>query len=184
MSKLKFKNVVRIHGTDLLGKVREQNIVNTNTYAYADVLIAALLQSGPSRVTHLYAQYGPSGTPPSLPSDLRLADRDSFVTTGTDSGGIWVPILAAPSVDASDATLYNGNQATFYFRVPGTLQASQVTGTFQPGSSYIYALGLAVATNANDRNGDIIVSILNTFTPFVIPANGQEAVDYPLQITL
>jgi hypothetical protein len=182
MKPIKFNNVVRIKGTGSNGQPREQVVKNSMTYAAADALISAIVQSGSARPTQLYAQYAPSGVTPALPSDVRMTTRDNFVQTGTNSGGLWVPLLAAPAVSATDATLYDGNQATFYFRIPGTPQSTQYTGNFQPGISYIYALGLAVATSANDRTGDIIISVLNSFTPFVIPSNGQESVDYPLQI--
>lgn len=180
----KFKNQVRIHGIDQDGKPRIQIALNTLTYAAADTLINALLSSGPARVTHLYAQYGPNGTPPPLPSDLRTTERSDLVATGSGYGGIWIPILAAPTVSSTDTSSYQGNVSTFFFRIPGSPQSTQLTGIFTPGTSMIYALALAVATNANDRNGDLIISILNSFTPFTIATNGQEAVDYPFQITI
>ena len=184
---MKFTNRVRIYGVDEHGNAREQIGFNTLTYAAADVLIRAMLQSGPARVTHLYAQHGGSTNtaPITLPGDPS-ATRNNFVATANtyDNGGLWVPLLAAPAVSASDPTTYAGNLCTFYFRIPGNVPSTQYTGNYVAGTSKIYGIGLAVAVNANDRTQDQIISAYNSFTPFPIASNAQESVDYPFQITI
>jgi len=187
-NRFEFHNEVHIRGFDLAGQPREQRVVNSLTYAAADIMIAAMLQSGPSKVTYLYAQHGGSSNtaPVALPADRRTATRDTFVQTigGYDNGGLWIPILAAPAVSSTDVTIYEGNQATYFFRIPGTLPSTQFTGNFVPGTSLIYSLGLAVSQNLNNRTTDTIISVLGSFTPFPISINGQEAVDYPLQVSI
>jgi hypothetical protein len=186
----KFWNEVRIRGHNRDGTPREQIVHNTLTYAAADIMIAALLRSGPSQVSYLYAQHGGSTNtaPITLPNPMQTATITSFTRTigGYDNGGLWIPILAAPAVDTTDALLYAGNLATYFFRIPGTLASNQFTGNFVAGTSLIYSLGLAVAKNANDRSTDVVISALGNgaFTPFVISPTGQEAIDYPLQITI
>jgi len=185
-----FENAVRIKGTKPDGSTRNILAHNTLTYAAADVMIAAMLQSGPSKVTYLYAQHGGSTNtaPITLPSNLSTTTQSNFTSTipGYDNGGLWVPLLTAPAVDSSDLTAYLGNLVTYFFRIPGTLPTSQFTGHFTPGVSQIYTLGLGVTVNTNDRTQDKIISVLASApgTPFVIAANGQEAVDYPMQITI
>lgn len=185
---LKVKNPIRLRILDAAGVVVSENIIfNTLTYAAADIMIAALLRSGPAQVTHLYAQHGgqnADGTPSPLPDDLREVTRGDLVDSNGDRGGLWIPILAAPAVSSSDTQLYNGNQGTFYFRIPGTVPAAQVIGNFVAGTSKITALALAVAVNINDRSQDIIISVTNNFTPFQIVPNGQLAVDYPFLVTI
>ena len=189
---MKITNLVRIKGIGPQGEPRELVKHNALTYAAADVMIAALIQSRPARVTHLYALYGNvygtngSGLP-ALPGDLRTATRDSFVTAddGGTYGGLWVPLVAAPSVSATDASLYSGNACTYFFRIPGALPANQFTGNYSPGYSYICAIGLACAQNANDRTQDQIMSAMTVYgtSAFTIASNAQETVEYPFQIT-
>ena len=185
---IKFTNAVRMVGTNPDGSRRDRVHHNTLTFAAADVMIAAMLQSGPSKVTWLYAQHGGSSNtaPVTLPADLRTAQQSDFVKTinGYDNGGLWVPLMAAPAVDATDAAIYEGNLATYYFRIPGTLPTSQYTGNFTPGTSLIYSVGLGVTVNTSDRSQDRIISVLTGFTPYSIAANGQESADYPLLITI
>jgi hypothetical protein len=186
----KFTNAVRIHGKHPDGRAREVVAHNTLTYAAADVMVAALLQSGPSKVTYLYAQHGGSTNtaPVVLPTDMRATTQSNFTSTivGYDNGGLWIPLMTAPAVDSTDVSSYRGNLATYYFRIPGTLPIAQFTGNFVPGTSLIYGLGLAVTVNTSDRSQDLIISALGNgaFTPFVVASNGQEAIDYPLQITI
>lgn len=189
----KFTNAVRLVGIAADGSRRIRVGFNTLTFAAADVMIAALLQSGPSKVTYLYAQHGGSSTDPDfppvvLPSDLRETTQADLTATEStyNSGGLWIPLLAAPAADTTDTTSYTGNVATYYFRIPGTPAAGSYTGVFVPGTSRIYSLGLGVTVNTNDRSQDKIISVLagDSFTPFIIAANGQEAVDYPMQITI
>jgi hypothetical protein len=109
---------------------------------------------------------------------------------------MWVPVLSAPAQDTSDGTRYNGNQATFFFRIPYNISTSQISpsGNFNVDTSYIYALGLAVAFNTGDRTQDKIFSAmqaygydpdntnLGNFTAFQIPPGGQTAIDYTVPI--
>lgn len=187
---MQFTNRVVITGVDADGKPRQQIKFNTLTHAASDLMIAALIQSHPARVTHLYARYGNTyGTNgsrlPTLPSDLTTTTRASFMATdGSTNGGLWVPLVAAPSVSASDPTLYAGNVCTYFFRIPGTLPAAQYTGPYTPGTSYICGIGLACAQNLNDRTQDQVISALTYYglNSFTIGANAQESVQYPLQI--
>ena len=173
-----------------------QVCTNSLTYAAMDVLMNALLRSGPSQVTHLYARFGDSGAnpgylaPPS--SDIRQTSRQTFLQS-SDSvrGGLWVPVLSAPIQDTSDPSHYTGNRATFFFRIPANIDADQVSpaGNFVPATSWIYAMGLAVAYNTSDRQQDKIISVmqaygydtdpsLGQFTKFQVPSGGQTAIDY------
>lgn len=163
------------------------------THAWSTVAINALLRSGSSQIGWLYARFGDSGANPAYlspaanPSDLGTTVASDFLHAAPGDnvrGGLWVPILAAPSQSSSNPNLYTGNQATFSFRIPGNIPAAQISpaANFNPATSYIYALGLAVPVVAGDRTQDIIVALQQNFTIFQVPANGQEAVDYPLQI--
>ena len=186
-NRFKFKNEVRISGM-WAGKPRVQIGCNTLTFAAADFLIQSVLGSGTSRVAWLYLQHGGSANTAGqiLPSDLRTTQRSNFVATASshDNGGLWVPLLAAPSITSTAPGTYQGNAADYFFRVPGSPQATQYTGNFVPGTSLIYSMGLAVSPNLNDRTQDQIISVYSTFTPFLIASGGQEAVDYPLQVTI
>ena len=177
-------------------EVGRQVATNSLTYAAMDVLMNALLRSGPSQVTHLYARFGDSGanpgylSPPS--SDIRSTTRQTFIQS-SDSvrGGLWVPVLSAPIQDTSDAAKYIGNRATFFFRIPANIPSDQVSPStnFVPATSWIYALGLAVAYNTSDRQFDKVISVmqaygydsdptLGNFSKFQVPSGGQTAIDY------
>ena len=182
---------VRIRLLDARGRcVRQILTKNSLTYAASDVLMTALLRSGPSQITHLYARFGTSGTPGNLiPSDLRTVVRGDFIapTTG-DNGGLWVPVLSAPAQDSSNSLLYSANQATMFFRIPYNLDVSQISpaGNFNASTSKFYALGLAVAKSSTDRTQDVIISALQdpgSFTNFPIPTSGQMAIDYVMNFT-
>jgi hypothetical protein len=88
-------------------------------------------------------------------------------------------------------------KATFYFRIPYNISNDQVDpDNFDVTTSYIYALGLAVARNSADRSQDIIISLLQAygwnsgdlaqgyFTKFKVAAGGQTAVDYVVELVL
>lgn len=171
---------------------------NDLTNAAPGILMTALLRSGPSSVTHLYCRYGgafesgdegyltPSG------NDIKKTVRNDFVKAvdgSTTQGGLWVPLLAVPVQVTSDTTKYSNNQATFLFRIPFDPTSEQQAGaTFNPATSYISALGLAVAPNyENDRTQDLMFTALQfetfaTHEPFLVPAGGQTAVDYTVQL--
>lgn len=158
------------------------------TYASAGIFVNALLRSGPAQVTHLYARFGDSGANPGtlIPSDLRKVVRGDFISSSDGiRGGLWVPLLSSPQQDTSDISLYAGNVASFFFRIPYNIDVSQVSpsNNFNVATSYIYALGLAVAQSSGDRSQDVIVSVLQNFTPFQVPSGGQEEINYPLTIT-
>lgn len=187
-------------------EVSRQTAKNTVTYGAADIYANALLKSGPSQVTHLYARFGGQSAnqgwlvPPN--NDIWAVTRDSFTSVGlgdTVRGGLWVPILAAPAQNSTDLSKYQGNQATFYFRIPyniNTVTQTSPVGNFKANGdandSYIYALGLAVARSSTDRTQDVIISVLQAFgydseaptvgdfSAFSIVAGGQQAIDYPL----
>lgn len=191
------KPVITIRQLDAGGKeVSRQVVTNSLTYAALDVFMNALLRSGPSQVTHLYARFGDGGANPGYlappGNDIRATSRQTFIQS-TDSvrGGLWVPVLSAPIQDTTDPARYVGNRATFFFRIPANIPADQVSPSpnFNPATSYIYALGLAVAYNTSDRQFDKIISVmqaygynvnptLGNFTKFLVPAGGQTAIDY------
>jgi hypothetical protein len=174
------------------------------TFAAGNVFMNALLRSGPSQVTHLYARFGDSGANPGFLSppdnDLRNCTRTTFIETDpgdTVRGGLWVPVLSAPAQSSTDSEIYTGNQATFFFRIPFNLPTSQQSpSNFDVATSYIYALGLAVATNPSDRSQDVIMAVMQatgfdpddllvgSFTPFQIPPSGQESIDFSLPFTV
>jgi hypothetical protein len=105
---------------------------------------------------------------------------------------MWVPILTAPVQMSTDASLFAGNSATYYFRVPYNIASTQVvpSGNFNVSTSYVYAMGLAVAYNTLDRNFDKVASVmqakgydidlplLGEFDKFQIASGGQTAIDY------
>lgn len=187
-----FHNRVTIRSMDGRGRiVAEQIAKNTHTYAMADVIINALLRSGPSVVTHLYCRFGDSG---SNPGNLNPEGGELINTTRADfvassdgiRGGLWVPALTSAIQESTDSVLYAGNQATYLFRIPYNIPANQVSpaDNFMAGDSYIYAMGLGVAVAGGDRTQDLIVTVLNSFTPFPVTPGGQVGIDYPLTMEL
>jgi len=186
-------NRVELRGLDEAGRERLQIAFNSLTYAACDNMAAALTQSGPARITHLYGHHGGTWNPSSIAiplppnTDPRLTTRSDFMNSSTsqNDGGFWIPLAAAPAITSSGAN-FQGNLLTYYFQIPGTIPGGQYTGTFTPGTSKIYSLGLAVAHNTLDRTQDVIVSVLGngTFTPFIIGSGGQESVNYPYQFTV
>jgi hypothetical protein len=177
-----------LRALDAAGRLQwQQTATNTATYAFADMLMTAWLRSGPSSVTYLYARFGDSGANPGVLAptgqDLRNTTRTNFVAAPGDSlvlGGLWVPLLAAPSQASSDLDHYAANSTTFYFRIPASLSTAQIdpAANFDVATSYIYALGLAISPNTSDRSQDVIVTATEDFDPFLIPTGGQMAVDY------
>jgi len=186
-------NVVRFTIYDRDGNVQETfSAKNTLTYAAGGVLINALLRSGPSQVSWLYARYGNNtGSPASgalvLPTGgIKAVTRTQFIqASSSDQGGLWVPVLGAPSISTSNSALYSGNAATYSFRIPANIVNSQTSpyGSFDSSSAYIMAAGLGVAANLTDRTQDIIIGVLNNITPRQVPSGGQLGVDYTFQIT-
>lgn len=182
-----------IRELDAAGKELTLQIThNSLTNGAMGIFLTSLLRSGPSLITHLYARFGDSGANPGTlnppNSDLKQTTRSTFVTIAdgdTVRGALWVPLLATPIQESSDPSLYNGNKATYSFRIPYNISASQIspTSNFNVATSYIYALGLAVALSSTDRTQDLIMSVTQDFTPFQIPPGGQRAVDYPLVLT-
>lgn len=196
------KPVITIRQLDADGReISRQTGKNKMTYAAADILVNALLSSGPFRVTHLYARFGDETDNPGhlVPpdDDVRAATRDTFVSVNEGDlirGGLWVPIQAAPIRDITNANLYSGNAATFFFRIPYNINTSQISPSpnFNLSTSYIYAMGLAVAYSASDRSQDRIISTMQAigfdelspeegdFGKFQLPTSGQSAIDYTL----
>ncbi len=201
---------ILIRSLDRNGReVSRQVATNSLTYAAGDMFINAFLKSGPSQVTHLYARFGDSGANPGYLNpplgDLKATTRSTFLDATdieTIRGGLWVPVLSAPSQQTTDVTKYAGNQATFFFRIPYNIDPSQVqpdnfVADGSPAQSYIYALGLAVAVNVSNRNQDVIITALQAvgwdlghplvgdFTKFPVPSGGQMAIDYtvPFEVT-
>ena len=191
------KPVVTIRQLDASGKeISRQVVTNSLTYAAMDVLTNAWLRSAPAQVTHLYARFGDSGANPGYlaapGADIRATTRNTFITSSDGvRGGLWVPVLSAPVQDSTDPARYVGNRATFFFRIPANIASDQVSpeGNFVPATSWVYALGLAVAFNTSDRQFDKVVSVmqaygydpdpaLGNFTKFQIPPGGQTAIDY------
>lgn len=191
------KPVVTIRQLDKDGhEISRQVVTNTLTYAAMDVFMNALLRSGPSQVTHLYARFGDSGANPGYlappGNDIRATSRQTFITSADSvRGGLWVPVLSAPIQDTSDPARYVGNRATFFFRIPANISEDQVSpsGNFSPATSWIYSMGLAVAYNTSDRQFDKVISVmqaygydvnpsLGNFTKFQVPTGGQTAIDY------
>lgn len=187
-----FQNDVVIRGFDAKGRQLFQQIArNSITHACCDVVINALTRSGPFQPTHLYARFGDDSANPGNLSpednDIHKTTRSDFVTSSDGiRGGLWVEEFARPLQESSDSTLYRGNRAWFLFRIPYNLPASQISPSdnFAPADSYIWALGLAVAVAGSDRTQDLIIAVLNNFTPFPVPPGGQISVDYPMQMRI
>lgn len=194
--------VITIRQLDAAGKeVDRQVVTNALTYAAMDIFMNAWLRSAPSQVTHLYLRFGDSGASPGYlaPSgnDIRATTREDFIESADSvRGGMWVPVLSAPIQDTTDPAAYLGNRATFFFRVPANISQDQVSpsGNFDSSTSYVYAMGLAVAFNTGDRQFDKIVSVmqaygydvnpaLGNFTKFQVPPGGQTAIDYAVPFT-
>ena len=178
---------------------------NTLTYAAADTMVQALVGNAAAQVRYLYARFSDSQTQPAswLGSGhtAQSATRMDFVrddqTNEQNGAGLWVPLQAAPLITSTDAN-YSGNQVTYSFRIPAVLPGTQVepSGRYSP-NSYIYALGLAVSRQVNNRTADVIISLLQSvprdavtgdplpgdFAPFAAPVGGQITVDYPLPFT-
>lgn len=203
MEKLNFKELTRsvvvIREWDAAGRLlRTQRTTNTLTYAAAGLLLTALLRSGPSQVTHLYARFGTDAQAGFLVpdnADVQRTQRTDFLEAPNSAvGGLWVPVLAAPVQETTDNTKYAGNRATFLFRIPYNLPAAQISpaDNFSLSTSKIFALGLAVAQNLNVREQDVIFSVLQAFTndadptsgyfqKFLIAPGGQTTVDYTVE---
>lgn len=200
--KLKLVSRVHLRHYDRAGVLRgEERFHNAYTYAGWDIFMSALLGSGANKVTHLYARFGDSGANPaylSPPSgDLKKTNRSTFLQSSDGiRGGLWVPVLSAPRQEPTDATLYVGNRATFFFRIPFDISNTQVDpDNFSVSTSFIYALGLGVARNASDRNQDVIASYIQAvgwdsgnpgdgeFTKFQVINGGQSTVDYVIELT-
>ena len=170
-----------------------QTTHNQPTNAFATMLMTAWLRSGPSQVAYLYARFGDLGSNPGILApvggDLKQAVRADFLKTPAENsilGGLWVPLLAAPAQNSTDSSLYVGNQCTFYFRIPAALSSLQISpaANFNPATSYVTTLGLAVAPNMSDRTQDSIVTVSTDFDPFLVPDGGQIAVDYACAISI
>lgn len=198
------KPVITIRQLDADGReVGRQDASNSLTFAAMDIFMNAWLRSGPSQVTHLYVRFGDSGANPGYlappGNEIRATTRDTFITSADSvRGGLWVPVLSAPIQDTSNPGSYVGNRATFFFRIPANISSDQVSpsGNFVPATSWVYAMGLAVAYNTSDRQFDRIASVmqaygydtdpaLGNFTKFQVPSGGQTAIDYsvPFQFT-
>lgn len=196
------KTRIRVRCFDSNGvQVAERVMENTPTLAFADTMMTALLRSGSSQITHLYARFGDSGANPGYlaPSggDLENTVRSDFLySPGGDTvrGGLWVPLLSSPVQTSSDETVYVKNQGIFLFRIPATISADSISpsANFDVSTSWIYGLGLAVAQDTSDREQDQIVTAmhafgydlgspsLGNFSKFQIPAGGQVSVDYTM----
>jgi len=190
---LRLSTHIRIRNFDATGNlVREIQTHNDFTNAAADIIATALLRSGPSAVTFLYARYGGAlnsgneGIIVPADNDIKKTVRGDFVAAGGPRGGLWVPLLATPIQSSSDTTIYVGNRVTYMFRIPSNISVSQTEGaTFDASTSYIAALGLAVSPNFNNnRAEDLIMTVLQypdftpTPEPFLVPMSGQSAIDY------
>lgn len=201
--KLGLQSEITLRHYDAQGKLwRREVFHNDYTLAASDVFMTALLNSGPHQVTHLYARFGDSGANPAFLSppegNLGKTNRSTFVQSSDGvRGGLWVPVLSSPQQETTDNLLYTGNQATFFFRIPYNISNDQVEpDNFNPATSYIYALGLAVAANVGDRTQDIIISQIQAvgwdggnpldgeFTKFPVLNGGQSAVDYKIKLQL
>ena len=205
MDQIQLNSLVRTRITlrhfDAEGRLLGEQVGKNNfTYAAADILVAALLRSGPSQITHLYARYGDqsgdyAGTIAAPGNDLKAVARAHFVyNSGSPDkrGGLWVPLSLPPSLGTTDGTKYVGNEVTLSFRIPGTLTSASYDGAeFNAGgaTSYIGAIGLAVAPNFdNDRTQDKIFSVAThlNFSPaalFTVPKLGQTEVGYVFSLT-
>ena len=194
---LKLSTEIVIRNMDQHGNVLRTLVGHNDfTNAAADIFITALLRSGPSAVTYLYARYGgalESGNEGILvptDGDIKKTVRNDFVTGDSPRGGLWVPLLATPIQSSSDTELFTGNRVTYMFRIPANISVDQTEGaTFDASTSYIAALGLAVSPNFdNDRSEDIIMTALQypdftpTPEPFLVPVSGQSAIDYTINI--
>lgn len=181
--------------------VGEQKFFNTLTFAAADIFMKALVRSGASQVTHLYARFGTDANPGYLlpsDSDMRSVTRSDFLAAQNSSvGGLWVTLMAAASLQPSDSNQYRSNEVTYYFRLPYAISADQISPAenFDPDNSKIFALGIAVAENSEDRSQDILITAAQAvgyddddinagyFTAFALPPGGQSTVDYTLTFT-
>lgn len=184
---LQFENNVKLTSLDRDGRIlSEETAKNQLTYAAATALINGVLQSGPSQVSWLYARFGPATPTAYLTnSDLRTVTRNDFIAPASNAGGLWVPLMSPPAQSSSQIGTYIGNVANYQFRIPYNPTSAQVSpyDNFNVSTSYIYALGIAVAPSVTDRTQDIIVAFLQgTFAPFPIPPGGQEAIGYPWTI--
>ena len=195
------KTRITIRHLDPNGKVLGERVgQNTFTNAAADILMGALLGSDTRRVSWLYARYSTdhdigvavNGAIPLV--DLTRTTRATFLQTGaigTQTGTLWVPKRAVPLQMASSAD-FNGNTATFLFRIPLAISGESQYGSAFSSASYIGGLGLAVADSLHpdDRTLDVIFSAVNydAFTaqgaggvPIQAPMGaGQIAVDYTI----
>jgi hypothetical protein len=197
------KSHVHLRAYDPFNKlVWEQHCSNTLTYAAANIFMSALLRSGPSQVTHLYARFGDSGANPAFlvapNSDLKQSSRSTFIQSSNGAiGGLWVPILSAPAQNTTNNALYSGNSSTFFFRIPYNIASTQTSpANFAAVTSYIYAIGLCVAKVMSDRTQDVIISVAQAkgwnsgdladgyFTKFPVPSGGQIAIDYSWDFNL
>lgn len=184
------RNNIRISVKDSFGRsIHEQRLTNWYTFAAAGVFMNGILRSGPSQVTHLYGRFGDSGANPGhlapKNSDQRYTTRNDFIKSNNNvHGGFWVPLLATPSQTTSDRSLYDGNEAHFFFRIPGDLDDSQIdpADNWDPSTSYVYELGLAVAMNIHDRSQDVIIAVMDNVKKFQVPSGSQMTIDYKLQL--
>lgn len=194
---LKLSTEIKIRLLDANGICRRTIVAHNDfTNAAADVFVTALLRSGPSSVTYLYARYGGAygsgqeGIIVPADGDIKKTVRANFVEGTSPKGGLWVPLLATPIQSSSDAELFTGNRVTYMFRIPANISASQTEGTaFNSATSYIGAMGLAVSPNFdNVRSEDNIITALQytafapTPQPFLIPSGGQSAIDYTVNL--
>ncbi len=192
---IKLSTEIRIRNLDAEGNLVSEILTHNDfTNLAADVLATAMLRSGPSNVTWLYARYGGNtgsgqeGIIVPTDNDLKKTVRSDFIAAGGPKGGLWVPLLATPVQVSSDTSLYAGNRITYMFRIPFNISSGQTAGaSFDPSTSYIGALGLAVSPNFdNDRTQDLIFSVLQyanfspSPAPFLVPSGGQSAIDYTI----
>jgi hypothetical protein len=192
--------VITIRQLDVDGlEVGRQQCGNTLTFAAMDVLMNAWLGTGNFKVTHLYVRFGDASSNPGYlappGNQIRASNRETFLeSTDNARGGLWVPELTAPHQSSTDLSRFVGNKATFYFRIPSNVPASQVSpsANFDQATSWIYAMGLAVAFDYGNRQFDRIVSVLQAhhaplqgkFSKFQIPPGGQVAIDYSMPFNL
>jgi hypothetical protein len=167
----------------------KKSFKNTLTKEGVTVLSRLILDPSAARPSHIYARFADDKT--DADSNTQFATDvtytnitySDFVNSNDDSiGALREPIFTTVKVennaDISDGIL------TFYFRL--TPNSTLGSADFTAGTSQVFYLGLAAASNQSDASQDLIFSVLTAYDNlnegFTIPNGGQVTIDYKLTL--
>jgi len=181
---------VRVTPIDSSGRKLGTKIFrNEITKEGASIIAGLLVNPGAPRPSHIYGRFGTNGNPapcengtnfsnPLTYGDVSYVDFASSASTAV--GAIREPLFGDSKIENNGSVA--GGKITFFFRLTGS---GEVAGTFNNASSEIYYLGIAASRDLSDASRDLVFSVLSahdTINGLSIPAGGQIAIDYILNL--